>query len=117
MYLGAEDFKQLIVNLVDQKIHIRPNELETEISSLLKIEKKEFCNKLFKWKLKRTSYSLCDYIELFFTKIKENLDSIKTGNNGKMKKSKRKRKNNKRTKSVDACSNDTNETEKKEAKS
>lgn len=37
LYLGAEDFKQLIIYLVDQKIHPRPAELEAEVFALLKI--------------------------------------------------------------------------------
>ena len=52
-------------------------ELEKEIACLLKLEKNEFCNRIFKCKLKKSLTALTDYHCLIYSLWKSQYEKIK----------------------------------------
>lgn len=66
----------------------------------MKSDKKELCNRMLKWKLKKNNPFLCSYYEALFNSWKESCKG-----KSKKKAPKKKNKKNKRPKSIDAMSN------------
>lgn len=70
LYLGCFDSKQLMLKLIDMDIPLSPGYLETEIEDLLKLDKNEFCNKIFKCKLKKSASKIYHYYGLVYNRWK-----------------------------------------------
>lgn len=103
--LGHQDHKNLETNLKDLGIHLRSQEIDFQISDFLKADKKELCNRIFKWKAKKNNPFVCLYYEALFNRWKD-CEKIKP----RKKNGKKKNRKNKRPKSIDAMSNETNQT-------
>ena len=69
-------------------IPLNPALLEAEIEDLMRMEKNEFCNRIFKCKLKKSSQQIFSYYGLIYNKWKE---CVEKARKKKLKKPSRKK--------------------------
>lgn len=80
LLLNKDDFIALSSYLAERKIHLSAADLERECADLAQMEKNEFCNKIFKCKLKKSLTYFTDYHELVYKLWKAELNRKKKKN-------------------------------------
>lgn len=57
-----------------RQIELPPADIKREMEELLKLDKNDFCNRVFKCKLKKATLPVLDYYELLYAHWKKEMD-------------------------------------------
>lgn len=76
-YIGHSSIAELHKWLTINDVFLSEEELKAEIEELLKMEKNEFCNKIFKCKFKKSLCPIISYYEIVYNVWKKDLDKNK----------------------------------------
>lgn len=74
LLLGHSNAESLCEWLNDQGVAVKLNDIQKELEELLKLERNDFCNRIFKCKLKRILSPIINYYELVYHEWKKELD-------------------------------------------